>query len=102
MKIFHPLMNFLSQANEDRIKAIKKNIYIYIYTHTHFHHYLFYCLLPRRGRTRFSNVYFIKMKGDTVNKHRERKKLNAQRFYLLTMPSSRDKEKEERIKIYYH
>ena len=33
MKIFHPLMNFLSQANEDRIKAIK--IYIYIYTHTH-------------------------------------------------------------------
>ena len=42
------------------------------------------------------------MKGDTVNKHRERKKLNAQRFYLLTMPSSRDKEKEERIKIYYH
>ena len=34
MKIFHPLMNFLSQANEDRIKAIKKNIYIYTHTHT--------------------------------------------------------------------
>ena len=38
MKIFHPLMNFLSQANEDPIKAIKKKkIYIYIYTHTHTH-----------------------------------------------------------------
>ena len=30
-------MNFLSQANEDPIKAIKKKIYIYIYIHTHTH-----------------------------------------------------------------
>ena len=37
MKIFHPLMNFLSQENEDPIKAIKKKKYIYIYTHTHTH-----------------------------------------------------------------
>lgn len=31
VKIFHPLLNFLSQANEDPIKAIKKKYIIYIY-----------------------------------------------------------------------